>query len=202
MAAIPKECHDLLPLPLEGLLCSWSYFAYRRCIDGPAYRFAQTPQSQRYPEIERVGHIPTCSTFREFFVAWSTSDDCERRHRSLPNSLARQEWQPQSAGRRKPRAFAYLSFQRSSRPVQHLHRGGHRQPRKPYRFWQSYDRLRRDAGRVLGRASCTTRRLHTYMTNVVPGTGGPRQSDTRFSPPHCAVWTLLGRSRSGAWSDD
>jgi len=40
------------------------------------------------------------------------------------------------------------------------------------------------------------------MTNVVPGTGGPRQSDTRFSPSHCAVWTLLGRSRSGAWSDD
>ena len=40
------------------------------------------------------------------------------------------------------------------------------------------------------------------MTDVVPGTGGPCKPNTRFSPAHCAVWTLLGRSCSGAWPDD
>src|SRR6266852_6457526 len=179
-----------------------NYFAHRRYIDGPAYTLAQTSQSQRHPEIGRVGYAPTRSARGEFLVVGSTTDDCERWHRSLSNSLARQEWQPQSAGRRKPRTFAYLSFQRSSRPVQHLHWRGHRQPRKPHRFWQSYDRLRRDAGRVLGRASCAARHLHAYMTDVVPGTGGPCKPNTRFSPAHCAVWTLLGRSCSGAWPDD
>src|SRR6266566_628097 len=42
-----------------GLLCSCSYFAYWRYIDGPAYPFARTPQSQRHPEIERLGDTPT-----------------------------------------------------------------------------------------------------------------------------------------------
>ena len=36
------------------------------------------------------------------------------------------------------------------------------------------------------------------MTHVVPGTGGPRKPDPRFSPAHRAVWALLGCSRSGA----
>lgn len=40
------------------------------------------------------------------------------------------------------------------------------------------------------------------MTDVVPGTGGSRKSDTRFPSAYCAVWTLLGRSCSGAWPDD
>jgi hypothetical protein len=58
--------------------------------------------------------------------------------------------QPMTANGGTERTFAYLSFQRSSGPVQHLHRAGHRQPRKPCGFWQPYDRLRRDAGRVWG----------------------------------------------------
>ena len=40
------------------------------------------------------------------------------------------------------------------------------------------------------------------MTYVVPGTGGPRKPDSRFSPANRAVWPLLGRSCSGAWPDD
>ncbi len=40
------------------------------------------------------------------------------------------------------------------------------------------------------------------MTDVVPGTGGPCKPNTGFSPARCAVWTLLGRSCSGAWPDD
>jgi len=40
------------------------------------------------------------------------------------------------------------------------------------------------------------------MTDVVPGTGGSRKPDPRFSPSYCAVGALLGRSCSGAWPDD
>ncbi len=57
-------------------------------------------------------------------------------------------------------------------------------------------------GEYWGARVCAARRLHAYMTDVVPGTGGSRKPDPRFSPSDCAVRTLLGRSRSGAWPDD
>ncbi len=40
------------------------------------------------------------------------------------------------------------------------------------------------------------------MTHVIPGTGGSREPDTRFSSSHCAVRTLLGRSGSRRGTHD
>ena len=40
------------------------------------------------------------------------------------------------------------------------------------------------------------------MTHVIPGTGGSREPDARFSSSHCAVRTLLGRSGSGRATHD
>ena len=43
------------------------------------------------------------------------ADYRERRRRPIPNSLAGQEWQPQSTCRAEPRAFAHLRLQGASR---------------------------------------------------------------------------------------
>ncbi len=40
------------------------------------------------------------------------------------------------------------------------------------------------------------------MTHALSGTGSPHQPGTRFASADCAVWTVLGRSCSGARPDD
>jgi len=101
----------------------------------------------------------------------------------------------------KPRAVTHLSFQGSRRPLQHFHRHGHGQSGESDRVRQSDHRLRRDAGRVLGRARNPAGNLHAHMTDVVPGTSGPRQPDSRPSPSHRAFRTLLGRAGTGGRPD-
>lgn len=64
------------------------------------------------------------------------------------------------------------------------------------RTWYSDHRL----WRVLGRPR-STRHLHSYMTDIVRWTSGPRKSDTRFSPSYRLVRTLLGRSCTKTRSD-
>src|SRR6202007_2207120 len=79
-----------------------------------------------------------------------TTHHRQRRHRPPPHPLPRQNRQPQSTSRRQSGPFPHLPLQGTRRPLQHLHRHGHRQSRQSHRLRQSHHRLRRDSRRILG----------------------------------------------------